>query len=361
MHSRLQHASIRILLYAGLASGLLAQTGTAPSGEPAAPSAAKAAPPSGSSPSAAIPGNDEAAVWTKKRQAKAATALQEANRLRTLYTEDPVSARAPETRRQEALALITAAQAGDESQAERLAALVDIVRQDAALPETARCEVVARRSYQQAKLGRLKTEAERFAAIERIERSLTVEFPSAPNGYEALYRLALYSDDTQGRALATEVAGMEKAPGFVKVAAQQLLARYALIGTALQDLLPAGASEAARGQTETAIYAWSARQRDSIAFAKFLQKNAPSGLRLIGVCLDRDEAAGRAAAQAEGLAGEQLYDPTGELSARLRFDWAPLAYVADAAGEIRLIGGVRELTRRLSPARSSNAPTPEGR
>ena len=107
MHSRLQHASIRILLYAGLASGLLAQTGTAPSGEPAAPSAAKAAPPSGSSPSAAIPGNDEAAVWTKKRQAKAATALQEANRLRTLYTEDPVSARAPETRRQEALALIT--------------------------------------------------------------------------------------------------------------------------------------------------------------------------------------------------------------------------------------------------------------
>ena len=64
---------------------------------------------------------------------------------------------------------------------------------------------------------------------------------------------------------------------------------------------------------------------------------------------------------AEGLAGEQLYDPTGELSARLRFDWAPLAYVADAAGEIRLIGGVRELTRRLSPARSSNAPTPEGR
>jgi hypothetical protein len=330
-----------------------------------------------------LPAGADAPARSAVKQQISAGFVAQADQFKAFYVKNPTHERAGEARRQEAKALINAARAGDTSQSDRVAQLVEVVRKDATLPASARCEVVAMRQYQQVNLGYLKSDAERFAAIERIERSLIAEFPEAPNGYEALLQVARSSDDVKGNALAGELTGMTGAPAYVNTAAAKLLERYALDGMALEKLLPEAAtpSSSTEGKSdssgkvcvavppassgaagpasavsggETIIYAWSSTNQGSLAFARQLQKTPPAGDRLIGVDLDSDASVGKAASQAQGLAEPQIYDSTGELAARLKFDSAPLAYIAGADGKIRTVSGVRELTQLWVAARKAS-------
>jgi len=289
------------------------------------------------------------------RQRQADAFVAQAGLFKAFYTENPSYPQAPEARRLEVKALINAARLGDTSQSQRIDQLVEVVRKDATLPAAGRCEVVAMRQYQATNLGHLGSETARAEVIERIERSLIEEFPAVPNGYEALLQLARHSDDIKGAALATELADKTAAPDFVKEGAKDLLGRYGLNGRSLGDFLPEaimGKLSSGTGGGETVVYAWASENSRSLSFARFLVKSAPAGVGLVGVCLDKDEAKARATALEQGLGELQVYDSGGQMAAKLRFDSAPLAYIAGTDGKIRTVSGVRELSQRWSASGS---------
>ena len=328
-----------------------------------------------------LPAEADATARAAARQRLAAAFVDQADQMKAFQTKYPNHAQAGEARRRELKALLGAARAHDEANRERTALLLDSVRRDESIPAARRCEVVGMSKYQDVQILRLQGEAERLAAIEQIERSLIREFPTAPNGYEALVQVARYYDDQKGKALAEEVAGMADAPAAVKTAAAGLLARYALDGAVLGELLPQAAAGAEAGPLQSGApgdtgvlpavspaprgcdhcaqqwrnycYTWSSASQASLAFVRQLQKTPPAGTRLIGVNLDPDASAGIAAAQTLGFADPQVYGIKAEASARLKFDSVPLAYIAGVDGKIRTVSGVRELTQQWVAARKA--------
>jgi hypothetical protein len=299
----------------------------------------------------------------RAKQAEAKAWAEQADRLLAFRDGKPDHKKAGEARQLELMTLVYAARAGAAMQEERQAKLLAEVRTDKSLPAALRFEAVAACAYGALQRGERLEEKAWLGSCEQIERALVAEFPELPNGYEGLLGVARDSGDEAGRAIVRELLKMDAVPEAVRERAQVLLDRYALIGGALDKVLPAESlkerkkDDGAGKPGPIVVYAWATWSRGSIAFGRMLSETAPAGTRLIGINLDADSAAAREAASKEKLPGEILYDADakGALARDLAMNSAPLAYTADADGRVLSVSAVHDLARAARKAAAEAA------
>ena len=303
---------------------------------------------------AAMPTDEKERAAARKKQASDLVA--QADRIKEFYDKNPNHARVKDAKFLEARTLFLAAEAGDASQEARRKTLVESIRRDPGLAVGKRSEISAWAANWEIRQQKNLTIPERLEAHEQVARSLAVEFPTVPEVYESLYAIARSRDDEKGRQLMQDLLTMP-APDTVKAQARQMIERYALEGRSLGEVATAAAganSPAAQAKGVVVIYTWASWSKGSLALASRLPSTAPSGATFIGVCLDTDLNAARAAAQAAGLPGTQIYDSrggAGALAQQLRLTEPTLVYLTDANGLITTVSGVRQL---LAAAGSSS-------
>lgn len=287
-------------------------------------------------------------------QEKAKTdALQEADNYKDFYTKNPKHIRVREARAQEALALLRAWSAGDTSQDKRREQLIFGVRRDTAIPLALRARVAAWSDHLTVAKQPSLSQNDRFLAYEKAIRGLMREFPTLPDGYEALGRLARDASDERAVSIARELV-RKPVPAAVKADAQRLLNRYALIGRPLADVVKPvlGSTNAFTGPAGhgTIIYTWSTWSRPSIELAKRIVAGAPPGTKTIGINLDADTPVAKGMAANEKLSGDQFYlaGPDDELARQLELSTPALVYVADSKGRIRSVSGQHNLNAAIA-------------
>lgn len=309
------------------------------------------------------PQNREAAE--QGRRQLAAGFLRTAGMARAFSEGNPMDPRAGEARLIEARSLLQAAMAGDSpstaadpSREARVRALVDEVRRDRTMPVKTRYDLVALSEVVRLR-PLLRNRVEFLKAREQSAHGLIAEFPGEAGGYEVLLQLAEnHPDDAEGERVAREIGEMP-APESVKVRARCLVERQALVGRSLLEIARVALGEdnaivSARGQG-IILYTWATTSPGSISAAKFLTGRGPvAGVRLIGLNLDRDVEAARAAARNAGLPGEQICDPRGlegPLAQALKLNRPGEVYVASPQGELRSVSASRgDLTAKLGSA-----------
>jgi hypothetical protein len=286
---------------------------------------------------------DDAGRKAKAAQ-RAGNLLTKANRARDFHQKNSQHAKSSEAKKLEAVLLLNALHQGESSIEGRVRKTIDDIRKDKSLPESMRSEVVGTARFMGAVRKNLKG-AELFAEYEAIARSLILEFPGQPQGYESLYAIARDSEEAHGKALAQEILNMT-APEPVKRNAALLLARYQMVGKKLDGILEdagdATAIQAFRKNRPTLIYTWATWSPGSIKLGQDLAKRGLGGINVLAVNLDEDVAAAQALAASSGLPGILLYDPRGQggaLAKGLKLNGAPQVYFVDAEGIVRDVRG----------------------
>ncbi len=290
-----------------------------------------------------VAGTAPVALTRQEMVARLKHAAEKARTFRQKHTRNPKALAAKQL---EARALLNAALIGEESLEEEAIAAAEEVGRDSRVPIAERFQLATLRELVRTQKwksdqGKLRLERERSA------KRLIEDFPEASGGYEALLREAEnHPDATKALALAREVL-LSRAPPTVKVAAQVLVERHALIGQKLHKI----AAEAlgvdnpfvnASGRV-TIVYTWATWSPGAVALAKRLPELAPSAV-LVGVCLDSDLSAARALASSEALPGELIFDERGihsPLVEALKLSSTMPIYVADRNGEIRDVAAER--------------------
>jgi hypothetical protein len=290
----------------------------------------------------------------------AAELLRDADRLKAFYTKYPTHAEAKNAKCLEALALVGAWLADDTTQDARRQQTVAEIRHDKSVTVSLRAELFALAdSVAVAKRQDLSRE-NKLLAYEQATRALIAEFPEMPNGYEALLHIAHDSPESRAPVLAREVAGMSAAPTWVRAEAQVIVNRFALVGKAMRDLAGSHPSLAIPTGDSLYIYSWSRSSVASIRRAKALAASAAGNSVIIGVCLDDgDIESSRARATAEGLPGEQIYDPLGSrgaLASKLVLIEPGLIYRADAAGIVQSVSAQNDLQPSLAGGQDGGGP-----
>ncbi|MDB6166582.1 MAG: hypothetical protein JWQ83_1722 [Lacunisphaera sp.] len=235
--------------------------------------------------------------------------------------------------------LMGAVNLGDAKIEDRLDLAVGELRADQTLPRDLRARVVGGYSFSRV-VRKSRSPAERTAATEQTARDLIREFPSEPQGYESLLNVALESDDEKYRNLLFFL-WQSSAPTVVKLRVRTRMDRHFLKGEKISELLAdAGEEKLAKNLTPgrpTILYAWSAGNAASMAIEEALKLRALAQANVIGICLDRDIPAARAAAQPAHLPGTLYYDEHGsggKLATRLKIDGAPALILVGADGRI---------------------------
>lgn len=268
-----------------------------------------------------------------------------ADELREFYTEHPAAPQAAEARRLEAQNLFLATQAGDHSKEGRWQALADEVRRDERLPASARFTIAAQADYRRVARDRNLAPLQRLEAQARVARGHIAEFPGEPGGYEALLAMARSAPSAQGRAWAEEVAAMP-APLGVKLAADRLAARFALVGKNLGPVLAdAGYPDVLQAGQPLIIYAWATWSEGSQALAEHVADRAGT-VQLLGLCLDENVTAAEAVATERNLPGRQVFDDRateGALAQALKLGDAGWIVVVDRSGTVMTVRGQDDL------------------
>lgn len=274
--------------------------------------------------------------------------LLAADTAQVLAATDPSDDRAAEARRLEGKGLLQAALVGAPLSEGRLQTLLTTVRKDDRLSVRARWELV--KLSEIVRLRPLLRDPDKFLpAYEASLLAQIAEFPSEAGAYESLLRFAeSHPREVETARIAQDVARMPAAPAEALATAATMIARQALVGQSLVEMLrPALPTESPLLQPDghgIILYTWSAQSPGSLTNAKNLLKNHPEKVRLLGVNLDTDEAAAKAAAQAAELTGEQIYDtrgPAGMLAQALKLTRAGEVYVADPQGVLRTVSAQR--------------------
>lgn len=281
------------------------------------------------------------------RATVAANYLAKADALKAFYDEHPEAAQAKEAKRLEAMNLMWAAQAGDNTQEGRWKTLANEIRRDQGLPASERFAVAAQADFMHVNHNRNLTSAERWAALKQVARGLAAEFPTEPGGYESLLGLARSSrDPAEARALAEEVAGMP-APTAVKLQARQLADRFAMVGQKLGEVLAAaGFPDAIKAGKPLVIYSWSTWSEGSQVLAEQI-RGKTGAAEVVGLCLDPDLGAAKTAAEKRALPGNQIFDSRGiegALAQALRLSDAGWIYVVDSSGILTTVRGQDDLS-----------------
>lgn len=276
-----------------------------------------------------------------------------ADRAGKFYATYPEHPKADEARAMEVQALLSAKRAGDATVDGRLTHTVEKLRADPRVPVKIKAKAVAMYSFQTALLGK-KSSADRLQALEDTARTLTADFPTEPQGYESLLTVANATDDE--KKVRKIVAELLNGPSgeTVKLGAQQLIARWELVGKPI-DVELAGANAHAAGNARkpgqpTLIYTWASWSPGSINLAATLKKRGVNAT-VIGLNLDTDPVAASAVAAREALLGAQVYDERGiegSLAQRLKVRTAPQVIIVDSAGKIREIRGESDLEKKLN-------------
>ena len=293
------------------------------------------------------PDEQDQAAQIKAQRKQADRFLSTADRAKAFRAKYPDKPEVVQAKSLEAKSLLSAALAADNSQMARTAALVADIRADPRVPAKARLEVAA--LSETVRLQPMMQDQNKFlAASEASVRNLIAEFPGEAGGYDALFRIAQgQSDEAKGIVLAQEVMTMP-APASVKELVQVFLDRQALVGQSLPKIantaLGSGNVISAVQGKPIILYSWASWNPGSIAWAKNLNKLAPTGAVLIGVNLDTDPAAAKSLAQTESLPGSQVYDGRGfdsPLVRSLKLTTAVHVYVTNASGVIREVSAQR--------------------
>lgn len=247
---------------------------------------------------------------------KAARWVAAADLLHTFAAEHATVAEAGEARALEAQYLIRAAEAGDISHATRREQLVTATRADESVPVHSRFLVASLANRLRMEQTPKLDHAGRLSAYEQSAREMIAAFPAEPLPYWALTNLARdATDESAGAALAHDVATMAGVPPGVRVAAEAIIARHALIGKS-PDLLyrtPEGKQHRLSEQrgSVVAIYTWSPSSKGSAKLAARLAGLASPQTIVIGVALERDQGAAEYFARQCQLPGLMIYDPEG--------------------------------------------------
>jgi len=303
--------------------------------------------------------NDAVAAEATRRNV-IASLRSDADKLKDFQSKHATHREAKEAKRLEALLLVQAWQIGDAVSDARRNQLVSEIRGDPSIPEAKRAEVAALADHVGVEKRPGLSGPAKLLAYEQIIRGLNVEFPTMPNGYEALVQVAKHSDDSKARALAREVAAMPAAPKAVRDEADALARRYDLIGKSLPEIAfpvlgPGNVAERAQ-RKPVIVYSWATFARGSIALAKDIAANAPPGIAIIGVNLDtRDLAPARQLATSEKLPGDQVYDwmgRKGDLAQRIFLLDPGVAYLVGRDGIIRSVSAHHDLKAALASVRS---------
>jgi hypothetical protein len=290
----------------------------------------------------------------KEKAARRASGLVEkANRARDFHQKNAGHAKAGEAKRLEAILLLNALYQGETSIEGRARQAVQAIRSDVSLPEPMRAEVVGTAGFMAA-LGKNLKGPDLLADYEATARSLILEFPGQPQGYETLATIARESDETRSKALAQELLNMP-APESVKGQARFLLARYQLVGAPLDPILNDAGVEAAikavRKDRPSLIYTWATWSPGSVKLGQDLAKRNLGGVNVLAVNLDENVTAAQGLAAQSGLPGTLLYDARGvggALAKGLKLSAAPQVYFVDAEGVVRDVRGTDHLEEKLT-------------
>lgn len=291
----------------------------------------------------------EASARAQARSARVTKHNSVADQAQAFYTEYPDSYWAGEARKLEISALLQAVDNGDESGTVRLKKAVAALRSSTKVTNKVKAEGVATYAFATA-LAEAKSNAARLTAAETVARDLIKEFPSEQPGYQTLYVLAKASDSTTALKLAKELVA-SAAPTTIKTGAQTIIDRYALVGKTLSSVVgeTGAALLATMRQDESAIvYSWATWGAGSLELGRMIQARRFNAL---GICVDEDVTAAKAAQQSANLGGVHLYDASGlkgTVASNLKFITAGTIYLVDAKGVIRDVQGATDLETKLT-------------
>lgn len=254
--------------------------------------------------------------------------------------EHPQDARTGPARVIQARNLLKAALVGDQAQRDQAFALAGAIETNPNFSRSERFDVAFLRE-QVVVRGQARNRADYFAACEASARRLIAAYGDLAGGYEWLLGTAEGTrDDQKLRAVAAEIQ-QSPAPFQAKARATIVTERFDLIGKSLADLANTALGrdnlfERTRNR-RTLVYTWDLRSLESVARAVDIEKNAPRGVLVIGVCLDPDVKTARGVAAQMGLDAPQYYDEAGAgcfLAMRLKLHSPHLIYLTDDRGRI---------------------------
>lgn len=295
----------------------------------------------------------------QSRERSSVDLLKHAADLRALYERDPHRGDAKELRRQEAVALLQAGFAGDETQKVRRVSLARELMADKSLDAKSRCEIAAYAGNLEVHLTTGLTLEQRLDQYEIVARRLAREFPDVEANFEALLQIAKARSTGGGLRLARELADMP-VPPRLKRQAEEHAGRCELVGKLLGEILgsSAGGEELfsqAAGQS-VILYSWSASIPATFEIAQQVASAAPAGTVVFGVNMDVDVATAEEAVRSHRLPGKQIYSVAtvgGVACSALRITEPGLIYSTDEAGVIVSISAQdawsRFVARRQSP------------
>lgn len=253
----------------------------------------------------------------------------------------------------EALALVTAAEQGDRTQAKRLAALVDAVRGDIALPEYDRYVLVARANALDLKPAGDDQRA-KFSAYADLDRRLIAEFPRQPEPYASLLALAEDSADTAAAGqLAVELLD-SKAPEAIKFGAGRLLDREAMVKTVIDFSATDSEGRAItlgqfRGKV-VVLYVWSGQGKGGATWVQSFVGRGNSQTIFVGLNFDPDEKTARAQMEQVAPNSLQIYEPlgwSGPTATALKITRSHTIYLVDRKGVLQDVHGWDEFQAKL--------------
>lgn len=282
----------------------------------------------------------------------AQSSLQCADLAKEFYTRFAGRPQAVQARKIEILLLANAIYGGKTTSLARIAAATQAFRSDLTIPAADRAEVAAAFEFSRVN-AQGQSAAAAASAREAVARSLIKEYPDQAPGYMALLAQAMQHDDETARAMVLEVAN-SAGPGDVRTQAGLLANRLDLVGQSIDRVLGTDLNEDPKNGwlpgKPVLVYFWASWSPDSLALGEMLSGRNLSAANIVGVCIDRNLAAGAAAAAAHRIAGQLIYPKGGKdgaLAVRLGATGTPLVYLTDGNGQFTDVRGADNMEEKL--------------
>lgn len=286
-------------------------------------------------------------------QNSAAAALAKADYARDFYATHQVHPCRNEARKIEALCLLDAALADDNSSGVRMQEAVRAFLADKTVASADRAVVAGTYEFQMAR-ARIHSQADMFREYESVARNLMREFPDQPQGYISLLTQSMQRDPAVALAMAEEIA-KSSGPEMARKQARRLMNRLGLLGKPIAAQTSGVFDQTVLDRWQKGkpglIYFWATWNPDSIKLAEALATRAQGAANVIGVCLDSDLNVARAAAAEHRLPGVLIFDPRGvdgAVAEKLGAFESPVVYYIDGRGITRDVRVTDDIDAKLS-------------
>ncbi len=273
-----------------------------------------------------------------------------ADKARAFYLKHPEYYWAHEAHFLEVLALIDAAEDGNNSASNRLRGAIATLKGDKAAPDEVLAKAIAAYKFH---LITHPTNGEKSTnertEIEAAAKELITEFPYQPEGYQALWALCRFASIAESQRIAETLYSESTLP-YYQENAKRILNRNALIGKDIRkDLgLPAEIVDALPTANPVIIYSWGTQGENSLELGRMLQARR---FDAVGICLDTNIELAESVQKSNNLGGEHLFDEKGynsSLAESLGFTTSGQIYLTDKEGIIRDVQGGVDLESKLN-------------